>query len=123
LLPENVDPKAYPPGEHAIGPVRIMGYDALDTLVMPDVAGLRTWGGEDLTVAPNPALGKVYIRGQKWMGDRYDALFDPGQPTRLWRNGHELAPLSSDQLWRARKQGQRVFFDPIQSLSVPVTMR
>ena len=119
LLPENVDPKAYPPGEHAFGPVRIMGYDALDTLVLPDVAGLRTWGGEDLTVAPNPALGKVYIRGQKWMGDRYDALFDPGQPTRLWRNGHELAPLSSDQLWRARKQGQRVFFDPIQSLSVP----
>jgi len=35
LLPENVDPKAYPPGEHAIGSVRIMGYDALDTLLFP----------------------------------------------------------------------------------------
>ena len=74
LLPENVDPKAYPPGEHAIGSVRIMGYDALDTLVFPDVAGLRTWGGEDLTVAPNASLGTVYIRGQRWRGDRYDAI-------------------------------------------------
>ena len=120
LLPENVDPKAYPPGEHAIGSVRIMGYDALDTLILPDVAGLQTWGGEDLTVAPDPELGKVYVRGQRWMGDRYDVIFDPGLPTRLWRNGHELAPLPANQLWRARKQGERVSFDPIQSLSIPV---
>src|ERR1700735_555376 len=35
LLPENVDPKAYPPSEHSIGSVRIMGYDALDTLLLP----------------------------------------------------------------------------------------
>jgi hypothetical protein len=117
LLPENVDPKAYPPGEHAIGSVRIMGYDALDTLIFPDVAGLRTWGGEYLTVVPHPALGKVYIRGQKWMGDRYDALFEPGQPTRLWRNGHEVPPLASDQIWRAQKAGQNVAFGPIQSSS------
>ena len=120
LLPENVDPKAYPPGEHAIGSVRIMGYDALDTLILPDVAGLQTWGGEDLTVAPDPELGKVYVRGQRWMGDRYDVIFDPGLPTRLWRNGHELAPLPANKLWRARKQGERVSFDPIQSLSIPV---
>jgi mannosylglycerate hydrolase MGH1-like protein len=57
LLPENVDPNAYPPGEHAIGSVRIMGHDALDTLVFPDIAGLGTWGGEDLTVAPVVAAG------------------------------------------------------------------
>lgn len=118
LLPENVNPKAYPPGGHAIGSVRIMGYDALDTLILPDVAGLRTWGGEDLTVAPEPALGKVYIRGQKWMGDRYDALLDPKRPTRLWRNGHELPPLPLDQHWRARRKGQSVEFEPIQSSSV-----
>lgn len=117
LLPENVDPKSYPPGEHAIGSVRIMGYDALDTLILPDVAGLRTWGGEDLTVVPNPGTGKVYIRGQKWMGDRYDALLDPKQPTRLWRNGQELPPLTSETLWRARREGQSVAFYPIQSLS------
>jgi hypothetical protein len=110
LLPENVDPKAYPPGEHAIGSVRIMGYDALDTLVFPDVAGLRTWGGEDLTVAPDASLGTVYVRGQKWRGDRYDALFSPGQPSRIWRNGHELPPLPAEHIWHARKKGQTVSF-------------
>ena len=110
LLPENVDPKAYPPGEHAIGSVRIMGYDALDTMVFPDVAGLRTWAGEDLTVAPDASLGTVYIRGQKWGGDRYDALFSPGQPSRIWRNGRELPPLATGRIWHARKKDQTVQF-------------
>ena len=110
LLPENVDPKAYPPGEHAIGSVRIMGYDALDTLVFPDVAGLRTWGGEDLTVAPDASLGKVYIRGQRWRGDRYDAFFSPGQPSRIWRNGRELPQLATGHIWRAEKKGETVHF-------------
>ncbi len=110
LLPENVDPKAYPPKEHAIGSVRIMGYDALDTLVLPDVAGLRTWGGEDLTVAPDPSLGNVYIRGQRWRGDRFDAFFSPGQPSRIWRNGRELPPLSTGHIWHAQKKGQTVHF-------------
>ena len=113
LLPENVDPKLYPPRDHPIGSVRIMGYDALDSLILPDVAGLRTWAGEDLTVAANPTLGKLYIRGQKWMGGDYDAIFEPGHPTRLWRNGHELRPLPSDRVWRARKQGRTVAFEPI----------
>ncbi|HTW81992.1 MAG TPA: hypothetical protein VME23_20775 [Terracidiphilus sp.] len=110
LLPENVDPKAYPPGEHAIGSVRIMGYDALDALVLPDVVGLRTWGGQDLTVAPDASLGTVYIRGQRWRGDRYDAIFSPGQPTRIWRNGHELSPLLPGHIWHAQKKGQTVHF-------------
>lgn len=110
LLPENVDPKAYPPGEHAIGSVRIMGYDALDTLVFPDVAGLRLWAGEDLTVIPNSGAGKVYVRGQKWMGDSYDALFEPGQPTRIWRNGRELKTLASNQTWRATRSGSEIRF-------------
>jgi hypothetical protein len=113
LLPENVDPKAYPPGEHAIGTVRIMGYDALDTMVFPDVAGLHVWAGQDLTITPNPAIGKVYVRGQKWMGDSYDALFNPGQPTRIWRNGHELNPLAANQMWRATKHGSQVSFAPV----------
>jgi hypothetical protein len=65
LLPENVDSKAYPPREHAIGSIRIIGYDPLDTMVLPEVAGLRTWAGEDLTIDPNFAAGKVYVRGQK----------------------------------------------------------
>jgi hypothetical protein len=123
LLPENVDPRAYPPGEHAIGSVRIMGYDALDTLILPDVTGLRTWAGEDLTVAANPELGKIYIRRQKWMGDSYDALFDLGNPTRLWRNGYELPALASDHLWRARRKDQTVTFEPIRfsSLQAPST--
>jgi hypothetical protein len=116
LLPENVDPKAYPPGEHAIGSVRIMGYDALDCMVFPDVAGLRTWAGQDLTVTANFAAGKVYVRGQKWMGESYDALFEPGKPTRIWRNGQALKPLPSNQTWRATKSGKRVSFKP-----VPVT--
>jgi hypothetical protein len=115
LLPENVNPKAYPPGEHAIGSVRIMGYDALDPFVFPDVAGLRTWAGEDLTLAPDASVGKVYIRGQEWMGDRYDALFDPGHESRLWRNGHELPPLAPNQVWRAEKHGQTVTFKPVHS--------
>jgi len=110
LLPENVDPKAYPPGEHAIGSVRIMGYDALDALVLPDVVGLRTWGGQDLTVAPDASLGTVYIRGQRWRGDRYDAIFSPGQPTRIWRNGRELSPLLPGHIWHAQKKGQTVHF-------------
>ena len=110
LLPENVDPKIYPPGEHAIGSVRIMGHDALDTLVLPDVAGLRTWGGEDLTVAPNAALGKVYIRGQQWMGDRYDALFEPGHESQIWRNGLQLPSLDAHRVWHAQKRGDTVVF-------------
>ena len=110
LLPENVDPKAYPPGEHAIGSVRIMGYDALDTLVFPDVAGLRTWAGEDLTVAPDASLGTVYIRGQRWRGDRYDAILSPGQPSRIWRNGRELPPLVAGHIWHAKVDGQTVSF-------------
>lgn len=110
LLPENVDPKAYPPGEHIIGSVRIMGHDALDTLVLPDLAGLRTWGGEDLTVAPDASLGTVYIRGQRWRGDRYDAFFSPGQPSRIWRNGRELPPLFTGHIWHAQKEGQTVHF-------------
>jgi hypothetical protein len=111
LLPENVDPKAYPPGEHAIGSVRIMGYDALDTLLLPDVAGLRTWGGKDLAVAPATALGKIFVRNQRWMGDRYDAIFDPGQPTLLWRNREALDPLPADKIWYAHKKGSNVTFE------------
>lgn len=111
LLPENVDPKAYPPGEHAIGSVRIMGHDALDTLLFPDVAGLRTWAGEDLTVAPTAALGKVFVRNQKWMGDRYDAIFEPGQATLLWRNGNALTALPTDKTWYAHKIGEQVNFE------------
>jgi hypothetical protein len=111
LLPENVDPKSYPPGEHAIGSVRIMGYDALDTLLFPDVAGLRTWAGEDLTVAPSAALGKVFVRNQRWMGDRYDAIFDPGRPTLLWRNREALSPLPADKIWSAHKKDSNVDFE------------
>jgi glycogen debranching enzyme len=111
LLPENVDPKAYPPGEHAIGSVRIMGYDALDTLLLPDVAGLRTWAGEDLVVAPTADLGHIFVRNQKWMGDRYDAIFDPGQATLLWRNREALDPLPADRIWHAHKTGSKVTFE------------
>jgi len=111
LLPENVDPKAYPPGEHAIGSVRIMGYDALDTMVFPDVAGLRVWAGQDLMVKPNTKAGKVYVRGQKWMGDSYDALLEPRKPTRIWRNGRELKPLARNQIWQATKNGNQVSFE------------
>jgi hypothetical protein len=119
ILPENVDPKLYPPREHAIGSVRIMGHDALETLVLPDVAGLRTWGGDDLTVAPDAAIGKVYIRCQEWMGDRYDALFEPGHSTLIWRNQHALEPLATNQIWRARKQGESVVFEPLKAIPAP----
>lgn len=113
LLPENVDPKLYPPREHAIGSVRIMGYDALDTLVFPDIAGLRTWGGEDLTIVPSASLGKLYIRNQRWMGDRYDAIFEPNRPTRIWRNGRALPALTANQVWRANKTAGKVIFRPV----------
>jgi hypothetical protein len=117
LLPENVDPKAYPPGEHAIGSVRIMGYNALDTLVFPDVAGLRVWAGEDLTIVPNPRVGKLFVKNQKWMGDSYDALFEPGKATRIWREGREFEPLEANRIWRARKKGSDVSFEPIGTAS------
>jgi hypothetical protein len=110
LLPENVNPMLYPPRAHAIGSVRIMGYDALDTLVFPDVAGLRTWGGEDLTIVSNAALGKLYIRNQRWLGDRYDAILEPNLPTQIWRNGHLMASLDPHQIWRAQKTGGTVIF-------------
>ena len=111
LLPETVDPKAYPPGEHANGTVRIMGHDTLDTLLFPEIVGLRTWGGQDLTVVPNAALGKAFVRNQKWMGDCYDALFEPGHPTLIWRNERLLPPLALDQIWYARKRGERMSFE------------
>jgi len=91
-----------------------MGYDALDTLVFPDVAGLHVWAGQDLTVTSNSGIGKVYVRGQKWMGDSYDALLDPGKPTRLWRNGRELKPLASNQTWQATRNGNNVSFTTLQ---------
>jgi hypothetical protein len=115
LLPENVEPNVYPPSTHAIGSVRIMGHDTIDALILPDVAGLRTWGGEDLTVAPDAALGKIFIRDQHWMGDRYDALFEPGRPSRIWRNGAELPSLDVNRVWRARKKDGTVAFEPVDS--------
>ena len=121
LLPETVDPRAYPPGEHANGSVRIMGYDALDALILPDVAGLRTWAGQDLTVMPPvAAIGKIYVRGQQWMGDRYDAILDPGQDTQLWRNEQPLKPLDSKQTWRAHMNGVSVIFQPLPASSAPL---
>jgi len=83
--------------EEDISDVRIMGYDAFDTAVFPDVSGLQTWAGHDLTVRAHPTLGKIYIRGQKWMGNSYDALFDPGRSTKLWRNGHKLTDVPQDE--------------------------
>jgi glycogen debranching enzyme len=111
VLPESVDPAAYPPNEHIKGGVRIMGYDALDCLAFPDVTGLRMWSGDDLVVAPDPAVGKVFVRGQKWMGESYNALFDPGKPTRIWRNGREMKSLSGTGPWRAKKMGRTVSFE------------
>jgi hypothetical protein len=123
LLPENVDPKAYPPGEHAGGQVRIMGYDALDCLAFADVAGLRMWAGDDLVVAADGALGRVFVRGQKWMGASYDALFEPGRATLMWRNGVELKSLPTGQMWRARKEGQGVSFEPFRPADTPAAER
>jgi hypothetical protein len=76
------------------------------------VGRLRFWSGRDLTVKADRALGKVYVRSAKWMGDSYDAIFDPGHPTRLWRNGRELAPLDPTRTWHACKYGNRVKFSP-----------
>jgi hypothetical protein len=109
ILPETINPRTYP-GTEDISGVRIMGYDALDTAAFPDVAGLRIWAGQDLTVAPDPSLGTVYVHNQKWMGDSYDALFAPNHPTQLWRNGKKLKSLPSNQIWRATMVGNRVTF-------------
>ncbi len=111
ILPENVDPKLYPSRDHINGGVRIMGYDALDCAAFADIAGLRIWAGDDLTVVADPTIGKVYVRSQKWMGDSYDALFRPGKPTLLWRNGQAFKPLSPKHVWRARKVGTHVTFE------------
>jgi len=111
ILPENVDPKTYPPGEHPIGSVRIMGYDALDTLLFPEVVGMHTWAGEDLNIVPNQLPGKVYVRNQKWMGDRYDAIFEANKPTQVMHNGLPLAPLEAGKKWVAHKTGSEVRFE------------
>ena len=76
-----------------------------------DSAAFRGEIGEDLTVAPATALGKIFVRNQKWMGDRYDAIFDPGQPTLLWRNRERLDPLPADKIWHAHKKGSNVTFE------------
>lgn len=112
VVPENVKLKEYP-HEKRFSPVRIMGYTALDCLAFPDVAGLRIWGGQDLTVKADPTLGKVYVRNAKWLGDSYDAIFAAHQPTRIWRNGRELRPLPADKVWRARKQGNKASFEEV----------
>jgi len=64
ILPETVDPKAYRADPQPAGWVRIMGYDALSAFLLPEVAGLRTWSGEDLRVIPSAFSGKLYIRDQ-----------------------------------------------------------
>jgi hypothetical protein len=111
ILPEHVDPKLYPPSEHPMGSVRIMGYDALDTLLFPELAGLHTWAGDDLIVTPNPKLGKVYVRNQKWLGDRYDAVFEPNMRTLIMRNGKALPSLGTGKIWYAHKTGNDVVFE------------
>jgi len=111
ILPENVDSRAYPPSAHLIGSVRIMGYDALDTLLFPEVAGMHTWAGEDLNIVPNQTPGKVYVRNQKWMGDCYDAIIEPDKPTQIFRNGVPLPPLAAGKTWVAHKTGSDVHFE------------
>jgi hypothetical protein len=114
VIPENINPKTYPEKQEFTG-VRIMGYTGLDCLPLPDVAGLRIWSGQDLTVVADPEVGKIYVRGQKWMGDSYDALLEPGRPTYIWRNGRELKPLPTNQTWRATKKGDAVSFEAVSS--------
>jgi hypothetical protein len=114
VIPENINPKTYPAKQEFSG-VRIMGYTGLDCLAFPDIAGLRIWAGQDLTVKADPSIGKVYVRGQKWLGDSYDALFDPGRPTLIWRNGRKLKPLAMNQTWQAKRKGHRVSFEVIHS--------
>jgi hypothetical protein len=113
ILPETIDPKKYPHQED-ISDVRIMGYDAFDTAVFPEVSGLQTWGGRDLTIRTPSGLGKIYIRGQKWMGDSYDVLFDPGHRTRVWRNRRKLGSLAQNQVWQVTKTGDRTAFHTIE---------
>jgi hypothetical protein len=87
-----------------------MGYDTLSAFLLPEVAGLRTWSVDALEVHPSALPGKLYIREQKWMGDRYDARLERGHPTVLWRNGKQLAPLAGDRTWHAQKTGNAVTF-------------
>ncbi len=87
-----------------------MGYDAFDTAVFSDVAGLKTWAGQDFTIHAHSALGKLYVRGKRWMGDSYDVLFDPGHPTQIWRNGRKLKSLAPNQVWRVIRNGDNVSF-------------
>ena len=112
ILPETIDPKKYP-REEDISDVRIMGYDAFDTAIFPDVAGLQIWGGRDLTIRAHSGLGKIYIRGQKWMGDSYDVLFDPDHQTRVWQNGRKLRSLAQNQVWQVTKAEDRVAFHTV----------
>ena len=110
ILPETVDPRADRPDPQPAGSVRIMGYDTLSAFLLPEVAGLRTWSVDALEVHPSALPGKLYIREQKWMGDRYDARLERGHPTVLWRNGKQLAPLAGDRTWHAQKTGNAVTF-------------
>jgi hypothetical protein len=110
ILPETVDPKADRPDPQPAGWVRIMGYDTLSAFLLPEVAGLRTWSVDDLTVLPSALPGKLYIREQKWMGDRYDALLERGHPTILWRNEKQLPRLAGNRTWHAQKSGDEVTF-------------
>jgi len=88
-----------------------MGHATIDTLLFPEVVGLHTWAGEDLNIVPSQVSGMVYVRNQKWMGDRYDAILEPDKPTRVIRNGIPLAPLEAGKTWVAHKSGNDVHFE------------
>lgn len=117
LLPETVEPQKYPSGQYLRGPVRIMGYDAIDTLIFPELAGLHTWGGDDLTVLKPVFSDKVFVRSQWWMGDHYDAILERGHPTLLYRNGDLLKSLPSGITWKAQKHGSDVSFEPVRHIN------
>ena len=53
-----------------------------------------------LATLPNPNLKTT----------EYDALFEPGHASQIWRNGVPLPALDAHRVWRAHKKGETVAF-------------
>ena len=79
--------------------------------MFPDVAGLRTWGGEDLTVAPDGFLERFTsaVKGGAGIGTMpFSPRVSPPESGAMVANCRHC----SQGISHAQKKGQAVYFYP-----------
>jgi len=90
ICPETLDPLVDPVEKSFVGNCRLMGYNALNCVALPDISGLQMWAGENLTLVLHLNLPKIYITEQKWNGDSYNAILVPDKEITLYQNDKEV---------------------------------